>query len=394
MAVSEGRDVKRIVVLGCGRVGATIALDLAADTDLAVTVVDRNADSLRRMSGQNLKTRVADLADPDAIRAVVEEADVAVGALPSALGFNALRTVLECAKPYCDISFMIEDGRELDDLARQRGVTAIIDCGVAPGLANLLIGHCHAQLDHTRDVAFYVGGLPWIRRWPYDYQAPFAPSDVIEEYTRPVRMIENGALVTRPALSGSELIEIPRVGTLEACNTDGLRTLLDTIKADNMREKTLRYPGHFELMRVLRETGFFGKDEIEVGGRLVRPLDLTSALLFPMWRRNEGEAEFTALRVIVEGEIEGRKQRQIYDLFDEYDPATGNTSMARTTGFPAAIVARFLANGRLAEPGVYPPERLVEFPGVFEDILSQLQQRGVTVTGRTEVIADAGSGSD
>jgi len=379
---------KKVVVLGCGLVGGTIARDLAADDHLQVAVADLSRRNLDRVAGAaSLTVLQADLGTPQGVRAVIQDCDLVVGAMPSALGMMVLRTVLECGKPFSDISFMAEDPLELDELARQRGVTAVVDCGVAPGLANLIIGHCHGQLDETTDVVYYVGGLPKEPSWPYRYKAPFAPSDVIEEYTRPARMMEGGRLVVKPALSEPELIRFEPVGLLEAFNTDGLRSLLKTIPAVNMREKTLRYPGHIELMSVLRETGYFSKEQIEVRGVRVRPLDVTARLLFPMWELREGEEEFTILRVIVEGRKGGRRLRHTFELYDEYDAFGRASSMARTTGFPCAVVARFIAEGTLRRPGVLPPELLAREPGLFERVRKELARRNVIITGKTEELA-------
>ncbi len=180
------------------------------------------------------------------------------------------------------------------------------------------------------------------------------------------------------------MIEFPGVGLLEAFNTDGLRSLLKTIIATNMKEKTLRYPGHIQLMRILRETGFLRKDEIDVGDVKVRPLDLTSKLLFPLWELEPGESEFTVLRVIVEGRKADRRIRYTYELYDEYDASTGQTSMARTTGFPCAIVARMLARGEINEKGVLPPEFLGRQPGMLDKVTKELSARGVHLTSKSE----------
>lgn len=380
---------KRIIILGAGHIGRTIARDLAADASLDATVVDFSERNLARLRGVDcLAVRRADLADDAALRDAIRDADVVVGALPSAMGFRALRTVIDAGKSYADISFMPDDALALDDHAKKRGVTAVVDCGVAPGLANLFIGRCAAAMSRLTDVCYYVGGLPRRRSWPYQYKAPFAPLDVIEEYTRPARLIENGRQIVRPALSDLELIEFDEIGTLEAFNTDGLRSLLTTIRAENMREKTLRYPGHAELMRVLRETGYFGGDEIALrDGRRVRPIDVTGALLFPMWEHKPGEEEFTILRVIVEGFQNDAHMRFTYDLFDRTDTASGASSMARTTGFPCAIVARMLADGRLKRPGVFAPEVVGEDAALTESLLTELNARGVCVMQRVEAIA-------
>lgn len=377
----------KVIVLGCGMVGATIARDLAADGGLNVSVADVNPQNLARVAAVcSCQGVEADLSQSAEVARLAREHDVAVGALPSHLGLAALKAVIEAGKPCTDISFMAEDAMELDALAKRRGVTAVVDCGVAPGLANVCIGYCASLEERLEDVAFYVGGLPRRRSWPYQYKAPFAPSDVLEEYTRPVRMVENGQIMVKPALSEPELIDFPEVGTLEAFNTDGLRSLIRTIPARNMKEKTLRYPGHIDLMRALRETGFFSKTEVEVGGTRVRPLDLTAKLLFPKWTLSPGEHEFTILRVIVEGTTQGRRHRHVFELYDETDQATGQTSMARTTGFPCAIVTRMLARKGISLTGVIPPELLGRQAGFYGQMTEQLAMRGVNVTHRREEV--------
>lgn len=376
---------QKAVVLGCGLVGATMARDMAREGEFDVIAVDASEKNLAALEGvAGVTPRKADLGSPEAVAAAVAEADVVLGAMPSALGFMVLRAVIESGKPFADISFMIEDQTELDALAKDRGVTAVVDCGVAPGLANLVIGHVAANLEQTDRVVYYVGGLPKNPVWPYLYKAPFAPSDVLEEYTRPARLVENGKVVVKPALSDSERIQFPEVGELEAFNTDGLRTLIKNIKAPNMVEKTLRYPGHIELMAILRQTGLFSKDEIEVRGVKVRPLDVTSKLLFPIWTYQPGEEEFTILRVVVEGRENGKAVRHTYDLYDQYDHETGQSSMARTTAFPCAIAARMLLSGEIKEKGVLPPELLGRQSGMLERMTSELAKRNVKLTSKVE----------
>ena len=183
-----------------------------------------------------------------------------------------------------------------------------------------------------------------------------------------------------PALSEPELIEFPGIGTLEAFNTDGLRTLLHTIDAPFKIEKTLRYPGHIEKMRMLREVGFFGKEPIDVGGVKVAPLDLTTKLLFPMWQMKEGDEDFTILRVTVEGEKNGRTVTHTFDMLDRYDPATSVTSMARTTGYTCTAVARLVASGGYTRKGISPPEYVGREPGAKDFVLGELLKRGIRFT--------------
>lgn len=375
----------KAVILGGGMIGSAMAMDLAQDPAFEVTVADAKQESLDRIAARwGVPTLRADLSDPGAVHQLVSGFDLVLGALPSVFGFASLRAIIEAGRPYVDISFMAENALELDGLAKQRGVTAVVDCGVAPGTSNLMAGYGATQLDQCDNIEIYVGGLPAERRWPFEYKAGFAPSDVIEEYTRPSRLVEHGQLLVREALSEPELLDFPEIGSLEAFNTDGLRSLIFTLKAPFMKEKTLRYPGHISLMRAFRETGFFSKEAIEVKGQTVRPLDVTAALLFPKWTFAEGEADLTVLRVLVEGRQGGQRLRYAWDLLDRYDPVSGLRSMSRTTAFPAAMVARLLAQGRFRRPGVHPPEILGAEPGLLETILGGLTARGVMVRGRIE----------
>lgn len=371
----------KAIVLGCGMVGSTMARDLAADTDFDVSIADLSDQSLQKLnSNSSIHTIQADLSDPIVIRKTIEPFDLVLGALPSRFGLQALRTVIEAKKPYCDISFMPEDATELNGLAVKNNVTAVVDCGVAPGLSNMILGYVDSLLDETTLAEIYVGGLPKAKEWPYQYKAPFAPSDVIEEYTRPSRIVENSKVITKEALSEPELMDLPHAGTLEAFNTDGLRSLIHTMNIPDMIEKTLRYPGHCELMKIFRETGLFDKNEIEVNGVKVRPLDVTSKLLFQKWRYEKGEEEFTVMRVRVSGKHQGLSVVHTYDLYDEYDHETHTSSMSRTTAFPATIVGRMLVRGELKEPGVFPPEKLSPQPGFFDHVLAQLKARNVRVS--------------
>lgn len=375
------------MVLGAGMVGSVIAADLAREPGLKVTAADARDAALALASqraGGRIETRRADLSDPRGVRDLVAGFDVVVGALSSRLGLATLRAVIEAGRPYVDISFMADDAMQLDALARDKGVTAIVDCGVAPGMSNLLAGVAARRLSPCESIEIYVGGLPRERRWPFDYKAAFSPADVIEEYTRPARIIENGRMVVREALSEPELMDLPGVGTVEAFNTDGLRSIATTLKVPFMKEKTLRYPGHIALMRAFRETGLFSKEPIDVGGVNVVPLELTSRLLFPKWTYGPGEEDLTIMRVIGVGMRGGQRVRLVWDVLDFADHATGFTSMARTTGFPATIMARMILAGRVSRRGVLPPELLADDETLLRDMFAQLGARGVRYQEREE----------
>ena len=367
--------MKRITVLGAGSVGRAMAADLARDFE--VTALDRDAAALDRLRARHpVKTTVADLNDVRALQPLLEGADLVIGAVPGFLGFRTLQTVIEAGKDCVDISFFPEDAFLLDELAQRRGVTAVVDCGVAPGMGNIILGYWAEQMKVT-SFECMVGGLPFTRTKPFEYKAPFSPIDVLEEYTRPARHVENGHVVVRPALSDPEFLEFERIGTLEAFNTDGLRTLLRTMKVPNMKEKTLRYPGHIALIQALKSSGFFSKAPLEVNGQRVAPFDVTARVLFDCWRLEEGEEEFTVGRFIVEGELEGLRRKISYDLFDVGDRAAGISSMARTTGYVCTAVARLVLEGRFARKGICPPEYVGSEAECFPAILDYLRQRNV-----------------
>jgi saccharopine dehydrogenase-like NADP-dependent oxidoreductase len=375
----------RIAVLGAGLVGNAIVRDLALDGEFEVDAVDRDPEALARLDGrQGVRCVPADLGRPDAVAAAVRDAGLVINAVPGFMGFATLRTVLESERNVVDIAFFPEDPFELDGLARERGVTAVVDCGVAPGLCNVTLGHLADRLDRIDAYRCYVGGLPVQRVWPFEYRACFSPSDVLEEYTRPARFVEGGVEIVRPALSEPELIDFDGIGTLEAFNTDGLRTLLRTMQIPEMKEKTLRYPGHADLMRAFRATGLLSTDPIEVNGQTIVPRELVSALLFEHWKLRENEEDLTVMRVEVDGLSGGTRVRHEFQLLDRYDVETGTTSMARTTGYTCAIVARQVARGLFRGPGINPPEFLGREEACWADLLAGLEARNIHWNGSAD----------
>jgi lysine 6-dehydrogenase len=377
----------KIIVLGAGLVGGPMAIDLSKNKRFEVSVADMDGTALRKLERSfPVKGIRKDLSDPEEVKKLVSGFDKVINAVPGFMGFRTLKAIIEAGKDVVDIAFFIEDPFLLDSLAKKMNVTAIMDCGVAPGMCNILIGHVDHLLDKTENVAYYVGGLPEIREWPYEYKAVFSPVDVIEEYTRPARFLENGSPVTKPPLSEPELMYFPGIGTLEAFNSDGLRSLLKTVKARNMKEKTLRYPGHIEKMAVLKETGFFGQEPVDIHGVKIRPIELTAKLLFPKWKLNKGEADLTIMKVVVEGKKGKKKLRYTYDLFDRYDPLTGIHSMARTTGYTATVALNMIIDGVYTKKGMSVPEFIGKKTVCVNYMLEGLKKRGVVYSRKIEEI--------
>lgn len=363
----------QIAILGAGMVGRAMAIDLAAN--YTVTSFDVSDASLQLLAQKtnSVKTVKADLSNYSSYNSLLKDSDFVISAVPGFMGYKTLEGVIRAKKNVVDISFFPENALELDQLAKENDVTAIVDCGVAPGMSNLILGYYNERMKIT-DFECLVGGLPKKRVYPFEYKAPFSPIDVLEEYTRPARYVENSHIVTRPALSDAELIDFENVGTLESFNTDGLRSILFTMgHIPNMKEKTLRYPGHIDLMKGLIKAGFLNTTPVSVKGHLITPMEFTSALLFDQWKLGETEEEFTLMRIKVSNE----ETTICYDLYDEYDPVTQTSSMSRTTGYTCTAAVNMLVKKLFTAKGVFPPELVGKDETCFNFMLGYLKERNI-----------------
>lgn len=374
--------MKEITVLGAGLVGKAIAIDLSAYFN--VTSADINEQALMDLHHNcaSVKTIRADVTDENDLRRVVEQAEIVVGCLPGFLGFETNLKLLKMKKKVVDISFFPEDLFILDEIAKKFEVPVIVDCGVAPGMGNIILGYHNERMNVT-NYKCVVGGLPKTREWPYEYCAVFSPIDVIEEYIRPARYVENGHLVVKEALSDPEHLYFDGIGTLEAWNSDGLRSLIKTMpEIPNMIEKTMRYPGTIEYLKVLRETGYFSYEPVEINGIMIRPIDLTAKLLFQKWKLKPGQKDITVMRIEIEGVEKGENVKYTYELCDEMQD--GVISMARTTGYTCCAAVHLIAKEMYTVPGVCPPEYLGIKEESFRFIMKYLSQRNVIYHVRTE----------
>ena len=352
--------MKKIIVLGAGLVGGVMAEDLSKNHE--VTSVDISQKNLDKLKSNNIKKICLDISKSESLKNVIKDFDLVIGAVPGFMGYKMMQDVIEAKKNIVDISFYPEDPFGLDELA-----------------GNVIFGH-HDRSMKISDYECLVGGLPVKREWPYEYQAVFSPIDVIEEYIRPARYIQNKKLIIKEALSETELIEFEEIGTLESWNSDGLRSLIKTMPhVPNMIEKTLRYPGCVEYLKVLRASGFFSYEEIEVNGTKIKPIDVTSKLLFPKWEMKDGDKDFTIMRIIIKGEENGNQVKYQYNLLDRYEDNT--ISMARTTGFTCTAVANLVLDKKYKKTGISPPEYLGEH---FEFIRNYLSERNVIYKVRKE----------
>ena len=359
-------------------VGSAMAIDLSKDHHVTVSDISNNTLIKLQEKNKELSILCLDVTNEIELKNAIDPFDLVLCAVPGFLGYKTLKTIIEAKKNVVDISFFPENALELHELAKQNNVTAIVDCGVAPGMGNIILGYYNEQFNIT-DFECLVGGLPKTKKWPFNYKAPFSPVDVIEEYTRPARYIENGKVIIREALSDVELIEFDKIGTLESFNSDGLRSLIFTMPhIPNMKEKTLRYPGHVEYIRVLKESGFLDQKSIEINGVSLSPLEFTSKILFNEWRLGETEEELTIMRISILGVDSDEKTVEIiYYLYDVYDETTQTSSMARTTGYTATAAANLIIENVFIEKGVFPPELVGKHEACFQFVINYLKDRNI-----------------
>lgn len=365
-----------ITVLGAGMIGRTIAKELAKHHK--VKAVDRDQRSLNQLEGiKNIEVVKTNLTSLSVYKKLLQGQDICVCAVPGFMGHEALSNIIQTGTNCVDISFAPENSLALNDLAKKHEVSVVIDCGVAPGMSNLILGYENSQME-VLSFSCVVGGLPKVRTAPFEYKAPFSPIDVIEEYSRPARLVENSVVVTKPALSEKELLHFKQVGSLESFNTDGLRSLLFTMPhIPNMKEKTLRYPGHVALIQSLQQAGFFSNEKIMVDGSSISRKDFTCKILFDQWKLLPEDEEFTLMEITIKGMADKKKITKTYTLFDEYDKTTSTSSMSRTTAFTCTAVVDLMAKGKIKTKGVLAPETIGGDQDNFISILNYLKDRNV-----------------
>ena len=359
-------------------VGSAIAIDLSKKHTVVLTDLKQNVLEIVKQKCDSLIIQQLDVTNKEQLQSSIKQHDLVICAVPGFLGFETLKTIIEAEMNVIDISFFPENSLELDALAKEKNITAIVDCGVAPGMDNIILGRYNEIMKLT-DFECLVGGLPKVKKWPFCYKAPFSPIDVIEEYTRPARYVENSKEIIREPLTDCEYVEFDGVGTLESFNSDGLRSIIHTMPhIPNMKEKTLRYPGHVEYIRVLKESGFFSEDNVEVNGNSISPLEFTSKILFNEWKLEANEEELTVMRVTVKGEnVNGQTEEVVYHLHDEYCSKTQTSSMSRTTGYTATAAANLFLDGLFSEKGVFPPELVGKSEKCFNYFIDYLKERNI-----------------
>lgn len=375
----------KVTVIGAGMMGSAAAWDLVrSGEDNEVTVADVSAEKLsllKKKLGDRCTTTRTDVTKPENLRRLLKGRDVAISALPHGAAHPVDVAAVESGAKLVNIAFEDEQ-MELDRRAKERGAVLIPGCGVAPGLSSILVAEGSRRLDAAREGHIYVGGLPQEPRPPLSYHLVFSVKGLIREYLS-ARVIRDGRVVNVEPFAEVKRLEFPEpIGTLEAFHTDGLGSSIYSLSSlDRLDEWTLRYPGHAERVDFLVKAGFFSEDPVVVEGRSIAPIDASGAVLQRLLTGGDPR-DVTVLRVVVVGLLGGRRTRVAFDLLDYYDEKNEITSMGRTTGFTAAIVARMLGGGEIEGTGVLPPETSLTQKNVSH-LLEELSSRGVKVRRRS-----------
>jgi lysine 6-dehydrogenase len=371
----------KILVVGCGKVGSEIARDLAAsnevDSVVAMDASPQNLKLLRKRVPNKIQTVKLSILQKTRLHALLGKVDLVCGALPGRLGFDLISETVKAGKDTVDISYTPRDAFLLQAKAKEVGCRVVPQCGVAPGFTNMCVGDASRRMEKMTSVEIFVGGLPEKPEPPLNYRIVFSLEDVVNEYSRPVQVIEDGKRKKVDALSGRGRINFPAVGQLEYFLTDGLGSLPRSFpRTREMHEFTLRYPGHADMMGTLRVLGFFERRPVAIGGVEVEPRLLTIELLRGAMSRGSPD-DFLALRVDVKGSSHGKKIHFRYQLLDHYNRGTGVSAMARTTAYPCTTVALLMGRGEIEETGIVAPERIAQDERLFQFVLDRLAAHGV-----------------
>ena len=375
----------RMLVLGAGLQGSACAYDLLQQPDvtevrLADLRVDHLAPFLAPYSGKRLLPTRLDLRERDAVLAVMRESDAVMSAAPYYFNGELAALAIEAGAHFCDLGGNTEivfEQKQLDGAAKQRKVSVIPDCGLAPGMVNILAEHGIRQLDTTDKVKIFVGGLPQQPEPPLNYQIVYSIEGVLDYYTTLSWVVRDGKREQVKALSEIEPVRFDApVGELEAFHTaGGLSTMAFRYegKIPTMEYKTLRYPGHAKIMEAIRELGLLEQEPVEVKGHRVSPRDVAIAAMTPRLTKPHGK-DVVALRVEATGTKDGKPCTIGFELVDRYDESKGISAMMRTTGFSLAITGLLQAAGKIA-PGVWTPDECMP----AERYIAELAKRGIDI---------------
>ena len=376
----------RMLVLGAGLQGTACAFGLLQDPDVeSVTLADARSDPLRPFlepfAGDRLRRVRIDATDAPGVRAMMAGHRAVMCALPYYFNDPMTRAALDAGAHFADLggnTEIVVHQKALDAEARERGLSVVPDCGLAPGMVNILAAEAIRRLHITRSIRIFVGGLPEHPEPPLNYQIVYSLEGALDYYTTPSWVLRQGRAIQVEALTEVESQVFPApVGTLEAFHTaGGISTMPFAFEGriQTMEYKTLRYPGHAHLMRAIRDLGLLDDRPISVKGASVVPRDVFIAAVSPQLTKPEGR-DLVALRLLAAGTRDGRDATVGFELLDWYDEATGLSAMMRTTGFSLALTGLLQARGRMRSLGVQTPDQAVP----FRDYVEGLARYGVRI---------------
>jgi lysine 6-dehydrogenase len=376
----------RMLVLGAGLQGSACAYDLLQNDEVTeVRLADLNtrhiAPFLGPYSGERLIPTPLDVRDSEAVRALMRESDAVMSAIPYYFNLDLARHAAETGVHFCDLggnTDIVFEQKKLDSIAKKNGVTIVPDCGLAPGMVNILAQHGIDQLDTVSEVKIFVGGLPQNPEPPLNYQIVYSLEGVLDYYTTLSWVVRDGKRHQVTALSEIEPVRFDApVGELEAFHTaGGLSTMAFRYegKIPTMEYKTLRYPGHAKIMEAIRDLGLLELEPVDVKGVRVAPRDVAVAAMGPRLTKPKGK-DLVALRVTVKGMKSGAEKTVSYELVDRYDEEKGISAMMRTTGFSLSITGQMQARGEVTPPGVHTPDECMPAARYIDE----LGKRGIDI---------------
>ncbi len=370
----------KLLSIGCGYIGSVLAEEIVNSLDFEKLIIcdstKKKIEETAKRLGEKTSPVQLDISNYSNLLEIIDDVDLVIGLSPGKLGFNVMKACVEKKKNLVDLSFIPEDPFFFQKPALEKGITLIPDCGVAPGLSNLLIGKSSSQLDEVEDTIVYVGGLPQNPVSPLNYKVTWCVEDLFEEYTRKAKIVRDGKTIEVDALEGLEQIEFEGLGKFEAFFTDGVRTLHHTIRANNLWEKTLRYPGHAEKIKLIKKLGLLRKEP-------VKSLNISPwEFMCRFWEENLSlfeEKDFVLLRTKVSGRKNSRRFMHTCEVIDYFDEKRNITAMARTTAYTAFAIIKILSENRVERKGVVPPEILGMDKRLFEEIKHTLEGKNIKI---------------
>jgi len=364
----------KVLILGGGRQGAYIAKALSED-GIPVSVWDISEEAIESISSLSfVKAERKNIFHLPSLEEELSNFQVVVDALPGNAGFEALEKLAEAGKDVVSFSFMKKDYFLLDEKAKERGVTIIPDCGVGPGLTNLLVGNGLSRMPNADRVFIWLGGIPKHPLPPLYQNITWSIDDFLDEYKRPARVRRNGILKEIEPLSDIRKEEDFPVANLVSFPSDGLRSLLRTTDVMNIEERTLRYLLHIERMKVLNDLGFLDEEFLTFLNASY-PVKYITARILEKKFSSFSEEDYIIGRI----EIASRKVSRSYEIFAEYDYETSTTAMSRATAITASAFVKLLLSGEIVERGVLPPEKFGDRETILRSVLKKLKQHNVTV---------------